>query len=199
MATMKRVFIILVLFLVPALAKADDITTYTYTGPAPADLSGSFTTAIPLEAGGGSLPIGFGGNAIFTSVPFDPGFNKWSVFNISTFNFTDGVDVWTPANAVLGGNVFVNPDGTFAVWSFGISVAGNRVAYSQTEITPFYYQDDTPVGDSWVANQFDWAKPKGSWTISDDDAISTPEPGSLLMLGAGLAALALISLRIRAA
>src|ERR1700731_3988363 len=116
MGTMKRVFIIAFLSLIPVLAKADDIT-YTYTGPAPADLSGSFTVATPLVAG---PRVGFAGNAVFTSVPFDSGLNHWSIFVTSTFSFTDGVDVWTPANSTLDGNVFVNPDGSFAVWAFNI-------------------------------------------------------------------------------
>jgi hypothetical protein len=50
----KRLAVIAIMaamLFIPVLAKADDITTYTYGGPAPANLSGSFTTATPLVAG----------------------------------------------------------------------------------------------------------------------------------------------------
>lgn len=101
--------------------------------------------------------------------------------NIASFSFTDGPDTWTPANSTFGGTFLVNPDGSFLSWGFQIDVDGTRVAYSQTQYSAFYHQDHTPVGDSWVANQFSFDKPKGSWTVS------TPEPSSLLLMGFGLA------------
>jgi len=130
----RRVALLAFLFLIPALAKADDITTYTYVGPAPANLSGSFTTATPLVPGsvfGGAFYI----NAAFT--------------NVLSWKFTDGVDTWTPANSTFEGGAFVNPDGTLLDWSFQIG-SGNQEIFSQTALGAFYYQDHTPVGDTSV-------------------------------------------------
>jgi PEP-CTERM motif len=160
------------LFLIlPPLAKADEIT-YIYTGPAPADLSGSFTTSTPLTP---NMQEIFNLNAAF--------------INVVSWSFTDGVQTWTPSNSSFDGGAFVNPDGTFLDWNFRI-VSGTSGAFSITNLTPFYYQDHTPVGDTFNPNT---ATPvKGSWTMGDqdgDDTVSTPEPSSLLLLGVGLAAL----------
>jgi hypothetical protein len=65
--------------------------------------------------------VGFDGNAVFTSVPFDPGNNNWSVSTVLSFSFTDGIDIWTPADSMLAGNAYVNPDGSLAVWSFSLT------------------------------------------------------------------------------
>jgi hypothetical protein len=152
---MKILLAALALLLVADFSRADEI--YTYTGPQPSDLSGSFTTQGIVSSG----------------VPSD----------VISFSFTDGLDTWTPANSTFGGTFLVNPDGSFLVWGFNIEVKGQLVAYSQTQYSPFYYEDYTPIGDSWVANQFSFDKPKGSWTMA---AVSTPEPGTLALLGVGL-------------
>lgn len=172
-----KALLITALLLLAGTARADEI--YSYTGPAPADLSGSFTTPTLLTPDG---TYGFI-NAIFS--------------NVLTFNFTDGKDVWTPANSTFSGGVFVNPDGTFLMWGFSlISNDGLLYAFSHTTQGSFYYQDDTPVGDSWVANQASWEKPKGSWTMVDPPS-SVPEPGTLGLVAIGLALTCLVS-RVKA-
>src|ERR1700694_2259749 len=80
-----------------ATASADEI--YSYTGPAPADLSGSFTTASLLT-------------------PQYTGYINADFRDVLTWSFTDGVDVWNPSNSLFGGGAAVNADGTFAAWSF---------------------------------------------------------------------------------
>jgi hypothetical protein len=172
---------ILALALLAGSAKADEV--YTYTGPAPADLSGSFTTPMLLSASNQTYGTVGTLNALFTPV------TSWS--------FTDGPQTWTPTNSSFAGGAYINPDGTFAVWSFDIQQNGLTVAYSQTSYTNFYNQDDTPVGDSWVANQNLWDKPKGSWTMADPPS-SLPEPGTLALVGLGLALISLISFRVKA-
>jgi hypothetical protein len=160
------------LFLTP-LARADEIT-YTYTGPAPADLSGSFTTSTPLTPNFSAFDL----NAAF--------------INVVSWSFTDGVQTWTPANSSFDGGAFVNPDGSFSTWNFSLHGTDGSVAFSITNLSAFYYEDRTPVGDTFNNNtEF---HVKGSWTMGDNDAddsgpVSTPEPGSLFLLGAGLATL----------
>jgi hypothetical protein len=181
----KRFILIAAMLFLPALAKADEITTYTYNnGPAPANLSGSFTTSVPLTPGtvGGPELINTG----FT--------------NVLSWNFTDGVDTWTPANSTFDGGAFVNPDGTFLDWNFTLVTAGGPAAFSQTAFGAFYNQDVTPLGDSFLANFNLFNKPMGSFTVTDVDTVATPEPGALILLAAGLGALVLaFSLRNLAA
>lgn len=158
---MKLALGILALALLAGTARADEI--YSYTGPAPADLSGSFTTSALLVSDGSSNLI----NALFS--------------NALSWNFTDGKDVWTPANSTFDGGAFVNPDGTFLIWGFTLVSNSGLYAFSHTTQGAFYYQDDTPVGDSWTANQNLWEKPKGSWTMADPPS-SVPEPSALMSL-----------------
>jgi hypothetical protein len=174
---MKTLLIAALLALLAGTASADEI--YTYTGPAPADLSGSFTTPEILAPDG------------------TQGFSNALLTNVLAWSFTDGVDTWTPANSTFGGTAWINADGSFAVWAFDIFQGQNRVAYSQTLYSAFYYQDMSPLGDSWVANQASWDKPKGSWTMTDPIS-KVAEPGTFALLGAGLALISLISLRVKA-
>jgi hypothetical protein len=168
----RLAIMVAMLFFLSATAKADEIT-YTYTGPAPADLSGSFTTSVPLVPNEG----------------FNQGLNS-AFTNVVSWNFTDGVQTWTPANSSFDGGAFVNPDGSFLVWNFLIKGTDGSEAFSITNLSAFYYQDRTPVGDTFNP---DTASPvKGSWTMGDhdgDDPVSTPEPGTLALLGVGLVGL----------
>lgn len=165
---MKLALAALVFIMLSIPARADEI--YTYHGPSPADLSGSFTTAAPIPLG--CNPCGFDLNATFTG--------------ILTFSFTDGLDTWTPANSALLGEVNLNLDGTFSVWNFHLTNFSDPAAfaYSITNLSAFYYEDYSPIGNSWTANQSSWEKPKGSWTIADP--VATPEPATWLLLLTGL-------------
>lgn len=177
---MKLTLILAALTLLSFPARADEI--YTYIGPSPADLSGSFTTAQPLSLG--CNPCGFDLNATITG--------------LLNFSFTDGLDTWTPANSALLGEVNLNPDGTFSVWNFHLTNFSDPAAfaYSVTNLSAFYYEDYSPLGNSWTANQSSWDKPKGSWTMVDPPS-SVPEPSTWLLLLTGLTFLLLLGRFIR--
>lgn len=165
------------LLLLAGSARSDEI--YTYTGPAPADLSGSFITPAPLVSDGSSNLL----NALFSGV--------------LSWNFTDGIDTWTPANSTFSGGAFVNPDGSFMIWAFTLlSLDSSQWAFSYTDHGATYYQDSSPRGDSWEANQNLWEKPKGAWSMADPPSaiVSAPEPKSIVLASIGLFCLLLIAL-----
>jgi hypothetical protein len=183
MATVKRIFIIALLFLVPALAEADSVWTF----------EGNLTDPGTWHGG---QPVTHCNCDLDGTILFDDN------FKVLAYSFTDGTHTLNNQNSTsvfnlqVGGGTF-NGGGTFTVplgiWS--IEVTGGDVLFH----TDYFGPTQGAVNMNYVdvGNQlFGFGQANsgqnGSWT----EVVSTPEPGSLLLLGAGITALALaISLR----
>jgi hypothetical protein len=171
MSTMKRVFIIAFLFLIPALAKADSVWTYTGNGV------GDIVDFPQFNLGNGFPIIG---TVTFenplTGIPPFP-----QNYPTESFSFSQGSFTFNNSNGVLEINPYDLTSVPFLQWTFLVfDLSGNMVmrsvAYDHAESTDF-----GPAG-SEQGN-------RGTWT--EVTPVSTPEPNTVVLLGAGLAALAL--------
>jgi hypothetical protein len=187
MATMKRVFIIAVLFLIPALAKADSVWTFDGELTDPGTWHGGFpqfNTHCNCDLDG--------------TMVFDAN------FNVLAYSWTDGTHTLNQnnSNMVFLNNPLINPNinpdpAPLSTWWVSIN-AGDVLLHTNFDGPG---EGATSINFSLVNGQFfGYGQPNlgptGVWT----EVISTPEPGSLLLLGVGITALALIiPLRMRAA
>jgi hypothetical protein len=171
MATMKRVFIVLVLCLIPALARADSV--WTYQG----------------NVNGSGLPGQSEGYALTGTVLLNN--NDQAV----AWNFTTG----TPGNTVFFTNFnstgTINPFASsgsqvpFAFWNIVLftptgDIDGDSAVLTSNNTPGKGFDNVSDFNGGYLVNE---AGNPGVWT----EVVSTPEPNSLLLVGAGIAALAL--------
>ena len=176
----KRFALIIAMFLIPALARADSV--WTYQGN---------SVSIPASLSAGSEGFALSGTVLLNSSDQAVG-----------WNFVAGPDIFTNFNS----SGLINP--------FACTSCSNQTPFAFWDIYlvslpgKYYYNGNTHEGmisSSGTTGSFDAATNSdgslgqvyvvgnpGTWT----EVISTPEPGSLLLLGAGVTALALaISVR----
>jgi hypothetical protein len=158
-------------------------TTYTYTG-------NPFTTAAPgfTEVSGSfTLPNPLGDNL-----------NKVSLLLPVNFNFSDGVNVYTPASTSKAGglDLIFSTDATGKIIGWAIMLANG----GSLDPTLDSFNQPGQVGDQEVnsgtgniiaSNHND----PGTWTVSTGTTTQTPEPGSLVLVAPALLALAGIACR----
>jgi hypothetical protein len=187
MATMKRVFIITVLFLIPALVKADSVWTF----------DGELTDP-------GNWHPGFPQFNTHCNCDLDGVMVFDNNYNVLAYSWTDGTHTLNQnnSNMVFENNPRTDPNinpnpAPLSTWSVSIN-AGDVLLHTNFDGPG---QGATSVNFSFANGQLiGWGQPNlgppGTWT----EVIPTPEPGSLLLLGVGITALALIiPLRMRAA
>src|ERR1700738_681044 len=97
MSTMKRVFIIAFLFLIPALARADDI--WTYTGNS---VSGESMGQNPLPPN----PCGCALDGTITFASPMTGLTQTQQ-DVVAYSFTDGAYTFNQSNSTLGFNAYI--------------------------------------------------------------------------------------------
>jgi PEP-CTERM motif len=190
MATMKRVFIMACLFLIPALSKADSVWTYQSQELDGYTFSGNTYSGPDCECT-------IRGTVEFSSIAYNSNSNGLGNSTYESYSFTDGTHTLTNLNSAA----FFDPFGQnttlpFTQGNYTAIISGASgvefyiKAYDISEATDFILTSPT------TEYGYEEGHP-GTWTeVSDgdhdgDDPVSTPEPASLLLLGAGIAALAL--------
>lgn len=188
--------------LLPALAQAD--TTYTYTGNAFNQFSGTDSCS------GGIGECSLQGS--FTVVnPLAPGLND-SAITPESFSLTDGNTTISNANVDPGSfglGVTTDASGTITGWVFraddglhppvyGASYTGLSTCVNVLQCGIGY----PPVDESYIGVEFVGGAPGQAWVMNDTGTWSespsdTPEPSSLLLLTTGLFALGILALRER--
>jgi hypothetical protein len=168
---------------------ADEIYTYTgnvFTttsdpsgGFAGQSIDGSFTLAAPLPDG-----------LTFTASP------TGNVVPLS-YSFSDGVNTFTNLNSVDDFQIETNGSGVITEWFVSISTDGVNTPGLSTQ------DDGSPMSPTIVDNghsSFDNfggqnENDKGIWTPSSTSAV--PEPGNLMLVGLGLAAIGVVRHRLQ--
>ena len=178
MATMKRACIIAFLFLIPALAKADSVWTYQGNGPFASNAPGegfTLTGTVLLNNNDQAIAWDFvAGPDVFTN------FNSTGTINpFACTNCTKPFSYWF---IMLDDPTGLSPVGAGThLISFSAGAGFVPPVYGNLTAFDIAWNDDGSFGQVVTPNN------PGVWTA----VVSTPEPGSLLLLGAGIAALAL--------
>ena len=124
----------------------------------------------------------------YGDAPWDTG---WSTEGALAKSFVEG---WLAAGYGYGYNTIGDKtytpwfmyDNTDSIWGFALarSDGNNGGAYTHTANSPFHYHNSRCGHSSWVFDKhFTWA----SATRVLNPAVSVPEPGTLALLGFGLA------------
>lgn len=189
---MRLRFLLAAAALVLPVSMGAQSNTYTYTGSTfsssnnPATIfeeNGSFISASASPFDNGTVTGDFtisGDDANLSAIPSD---NLY--YLVSTFSFTDGTDTLTQDNSTLSG--YITTDGNGIITSYNLGIIENGVA-DQIELNSSgspaqFARSTTGTGATEV-----------SYTASSNIAGSfagpvaaTPEPGSLALLGSGMA------------
>jgi PEP-CTERM motif len=172
----NRIALIAVFFFVPALTKADSVWTFNGEMTDPGSWHGSLVTS-PCQCN------------LDGTMLFDDN------FTVLAYSWTDGTHTLNQNDSSMvfennqrtDPNISPNPP-PLATWS--VSITGPDTYFHTNYDGPG--QGATSLNLSIIDSEiFGWGQPNlgapGAWT----EVIATPEPGSLLLLCAGLAALAL--------
>jgi PEP-CTERM motif len=171
---MKMVIAALALTLLAGTAKAD--STWDYQGNVN-NYGGMFYNPGP----GGVIPPGdLQPNpcncALSGSVTVD------ASYNVLSWSFAAAGDTWTNANSAGSFDVLIASGNPFVLWGLGLTnTSGDTLQSGYTTFSMLSARDSTGNGDLMVLGD------PGTWT----EAVGTPEPGTLALLGIGLAGFAL--------
>jgi hypothetical protein len=169
-------------------ARADGAETYTYAGnplnysvldyncPTVCEINGSFTVAQPLAP-----------NLSFAS------------FTPTAFSFTDGITTYTQLNTPPSQGIFydfsTDSSGAITGWAIFLQMllppTPNGYAYTQLSSSynfPYGGSDASQVFGPGI-NAFAINYSPGTWTAAPAAVATIPEPASLWLLAAGLAAI----------
>jgi hypothetical protein len=142
-------------------------------------IDGSFTLAAPLTDG-----------LMFTSSP------TGNVVPLA-YSFTDGVNTFTNLNSVDDFQIETNGSGVITEWFVAISTNGVNTPGLSTQddgsaMSPTIVDNGHSSFDNFGGqNEND----KGIWTPSSTSAV--PEPGNLMLVGLGLAAIGVVRHRLQ--
>jgi PEP-CTERM motif len=179
---LKRLALIIVMLFIPALARADSVWTFDgeLTDP------GNWHPGFPFPHCNCDLD----GVMVFDNN-----------FNVLAYSWTDGSHTLDQNNSSMvfennprtDPNISPNPP-PLSTWL--VSITGSDIFFHTNYDGPG--QGATSLNNSIVDSEiFGWGQPNlgppGAWT----EVVSTPEPGSLLLLGAGITALALVMYSMR--
>jgi len=170
----KRFALIIAMLFMPALAKADGV--WAYQGN---------SVSIPASLSAGSEGFALSGTVLLNSSDQAVG-----------WNFVAGPDIFTNFNSSGVINPFACTSCTnqmpFASWDIFLLTALGQIGPAMMSFSNAQGAFDAASNHDGSLGQVYVLGNPGTWT----EVISTPEPGSLLLLGAGVTALALaISLR----
>lgn len=166
--------VLLVAVICAPIVKGDTITTYTYTGNVYTEATGAFTLSEDVS--------GF-----FTeSTPLAANLSETLISAPTTFSFSDGPDTFTQSSNLSAEHFFIGTDENGNIDSWEIVLQTGSPA---DELTTSQNGDEVCEFDCGTFADND-DNPGGSWTTT---SISTPEPASILLMPAGLLALALLA------
>jgi hypothetical protein len=184
---LKRLALIIVILFIPALVKADSLWTF----------DGELTDP-------GSWHAGFTYYNTHCNCDLDGVMVFDNNFNVLAYSWTDGTHTLDQNNSTM--EFMNNPQTQMALGgkpgpyppliTWAVSITGGDVYFHTNYDGPG--QGATSVNVSISDGQLiGWGQPNlgppGAWT----EVVSTPEPGSLLLLGAGITALALVMYSMR--
>lgn len=175
--------------ILPVSMKADSYT-YTYTGVpftssnTTFELNNGFESAAASPLNGQTVTGEF---TISGNIENLSGYNPY--LSNPTFSFTDGLETLTQDNSTLSGSITTNSSGDITSYSLGIYENGvaNVITFGSAGIPGISARDTIGSGVSTESSTAS-TNSRGSFGAP---VAATPEPGSLALLGSGMAGMAM--------